>query len=41
LVCLSIQSLVNVGLLTKFEESDLLAKAQEAVQQWLVLAEQK
>ncbi|MCL1046861.1 AAA family ATPase [Shewanella electrodiphila] len=30
---------VNVGLLTKFEESDLLLKAQTAVRQWLLDAE--
>lgn len=30
---------VNVGLLTKFEESDLLLKAQNAVQTWLIEAE--
>jgi cell division protease FtsH len=30
---------VNVGLLTKFEESDLLLKAQSAVQRWLLEAE--
>jgi len=30
---------VNVGLLTKYEESDLLLKAQDAVQFWLIEAE--
>ena len=30
---------VNVGLLTKYEESDLLLKAQDAVQSWLLNAE--
>lgn len=31
---------VNVGMLTKFEESDLLANAQQAVKKWLEQAEQ-
>ncbi|MBA6352725.1 AAA family ATPase [Colwellia sp. BRX9-1] len=31
---------VNVGILTKYEESELLANAQKAVQQWLITAEQ-
>ena len=30
---------VNIGLLTKFEESDLLLQAQSAVRSWLLEAE--